>query len=342
MAKAAKKNTRLFGTLPDGTPVYEYTYRAGELSVSVLDYGATVTSIVYKGKEMVLGYDDLEGYLNGGAYIGATVGRYANRIAGGKFTLNGREYDVGANEKKLGGHLHGGVCGFDKRMYSVSRIGKETVFSRRSPDGEEGYPGNLDYSVGFRLDNDTLVITYRAVSDADTVFNMTNHSYFDPGLKKVGDLVLEVGAEYITPVNERLIPEGGLMKTLGTPFDFTVPKRISDALSAEHPQLDFGAGVDHNFVLGDKGVMKRAARVYSPDTGFMIECFTDMPGIQIYTSNCLDENAGRGGEPLKKHQGICLETQFYPDTPNRPDFPSCLLRAGEEFVSVTKYKFKKV
>ena len=339
-----------FGVLPDGTAVEQYCLTAsGGLKVSVLTYGATLRAVEFAGKDVILGYDRLEDYVNAkGSYQGATVGRYANRIAGGVFTLGGQTYDVGCNETGRG-HLHGGVHGFDKKVWAASVLDEGDEPSLRlsitSADGEEGYPGRLEVSVTVTAAADnTLRLSYEAQSDKDTVLNLTNHAYFNLNGYDGGDVLdtaLTIHADAITPVDDLLIPTGELLPVEGTPFDFRAGQTIGAALAASHPQLEIGGGVDHNFVLGSERAMRQAIRAVSPRSGIAVECWTDMPGVQVYTANFLGEDAGKGGVPLYRHQGFCMETQFFPDSPNHPAFPSTLLQAGETFRSVTEYRFAR-
>lgn len=340
----------VFGRMKDGVQVDRFELEGeGGLRLAVLTYGATIQSLIYKKKDVVLGYDRLEDYRTGNtSYQGATVGRYANRIAGGRFHLNGASYDVGRNEGGTG-HLHGGFRGFDKRIWSAAILddgGEPAVrLTYRSADCEEGYPGDLEMTVTFAVTADNaLHIRYEGVSSKDTVLNPTNHAYFNLNGYDGGDVldtVLTLYADCITPVDGRLIPTGGLMPVEGTPFDFRQGKPLGRDIGAPDPQLRLGNGYDHNFVLGLDRRQRLAASAYAPRSGIRMECSTDLPGVQLYTANGLKEAAGKGGIPLYRHQGFCLETQFFPDSPNQPAFPSVLLKAGEQFVSETIYRFSE-
>ncbi len=313
------------------------TLSQGKLTVTVLTYGATLQSIRYYSTDVALGYDTVEEYQQYGAYLGATVGRYANRIADGRFSLNGVEYDVGCNEKGRG-HLHGGRIGLDKKVWTV-REESETAVTLETTlaDGEEGYPGNMKVAVTFEVNDDTLRIIYEAVSDADTVFNPTNHCYFNlNGFGSVEDHRLAIFADSYLPVNEKMIPTGEIRSVKGTPFDFTNYKRIGEEIDADDEQIRLGGGYDHTFVLREGSGMK--AKVEGDASGYIMACYTDMPGLQLYTGNFLDQPTGKKG-PIGKREGFCLETQFFPDSPNRPEFPSCVLKAGEPFRSVTAFEF---
>ena len=353
MAQQPNVTAEEWGTA-DGGPVRRFVLHSGELRAAVLTYGATLQTLEYAGSDRILGYDSLEGYRNGESYQGAAVGRYANRIAGGRFTLGGREYDVGRNDKGVG-HLHGGRVGFDKRLWTAEAVddgeGPAVRFSLHAADGEEGYPGNLSVTLTYRLvGGNTLRLTYTAETDRDTVVNLTNHAYFNLN-GRVGDGALRddtildtrvrIAAQAFTPVDARLIPTGELRAVEGTPFDFRQEKAIGRDIGGEDEQLRLGDGYDHNFVLGTDRRFRHAASAYSPRGGVRLDCFTDLPGVQFYTGNALDEPGGKGGVPLHRRQGFCLETQFFPDSPNRPAFPSPVLRAGETFVSVTEYRFSR-
>lgn len=338
----------VFGVTENGVQVDRYELAGnGGLRLAVLTYGATIQSLIYGKRDLVLGYDRLEDYRTGNtSYQGATVGRYANRIADGRFPLDGVIHDVGRNEGGVG-HLHGGVRGFDKRIWSASILedgGEPAVgLTYRSADGEEGYPGTLEMSVTFTVTADNaLHIRYEGISDKDTVLNPTNHAYFNLNGYDGGDVldtVLTLYADRITPVDGRLIPTGEWMPVEGTPFDFREGKPIGRDISGSDPQLRLGGGYDHNFVLGMDRRQRMAASAYAPRSGIRMDCITDLPGVQLYTANGLMETAGKGGIPLYKHQGFCLETQFFPDSPNHPEFPSTRLKAGEAFHSVTAYRF---
>lgn len=321
----------------------KYTIRGnGELAVSILTYGATIQAIHYRGVDVALGYNDLEGYQTMDGYLGATVGRYANRIAGGKFTLNGKAYDVGCNEAGRG-HLHGGKVGLDKKIWNAEILGENALrMTTELADGEEGYPGAMKIGVTFTVKGNDLQIAYEAVSDQDTIFNPTNHCYFNLNGQNgapITNHLLTLDATAYTPVDELLIPTGELRPVAGTPFDFTVAKPIGQEIAGEDEQLKLCGGYDHNFVLQGEG-LRRAAVAVSPDTGIQMECYTDCPGIQFYAGCCLDNPVGKSGA-MHTFQGFCLETQTFPDSPNRPEFPSAELKAGENFYSVTEYRFSK-
>jgi aldose 1-epimerase len=318
-----------FGTLPDGTPVHRWTLRRGGVRVRVLSYGGIVQSVEVPDREgrtadVVLGFADLDGYLeHPGAYLGALIGRYANRIAHGRFPLDGRTYALAQNDGP--NSLHGGERGFDRRVWEVTPVEHGLRLFRVSPHGEEGFPGRLEVTATYRLDESgALRISYEAVTDAPTVVNLTSHSYWnlagaDSG--GAGGHELRIAAGRYTPVDEHLVPTGELAEVAGTRFDFREPRKA-------------GCGYDHNFVL-DKGVTERpqeVAELYDPASGRVLTVATTEPGLQLYTGDHLDA-------PFSPGDGIALETQHFPDSPNRPEFPSTGLRPGEVFRSETVYGF---
>ena len=330
-----------------GVDITKYTLsNQNDFSVSVINYGATVTNIIFDGRDVVLGYDNLEGYLKSDSYQGATIGRYGNRIGGGKFTLNGVEYDVGCNENEFS-HLHGGYVGFDKQLWNVVGIndGDEPsiAFNHVFDDFEEGYPGELDVTVTFTVTKDnSLKIDYKYIASKDTVCNLTNHSYFNlNGFQGANILSTElyINADCYTPYDEHLIPTGEIADVTDTPFDFRTAKAIGKEIEADCEQIAFGGGYDHNFCLNDGDGVKIIA--YSPESNIEMSVKTTEPGVQLYTSNFLSGIYGKGGVPLYKHQGFCLETQHYPDSPNHDNFPSTVLPAETYKESHTEYIFKK-
>ncbi|CQR64265.1 aldose epimerase family protein [Streptomyces leeuwenhoekii] len=316
-----------FGTLPDGTPVHRWTLERAGVRVRVLSYGGIVQSAEVpdrdgRSADVVLGFAELDGYLaHPEPYLGALVGRYANRIAGGRFTLDGRTYPLARNNGP--NCLHGGERGFDKRVWDVAPVEHGVRLSRVSPDGEEGFPGRLEVSATYTLDaTGALRIAYEAVTDAPTVVSLTNHSYFRlDGPGAAGGHQLRLAASRYTPVDADLVPTGALEDVTGTRFDF---RRARPAQ----------AGYDHNFAL-DKGVTDTpvgVAELYAPASGRVLTVATTEPGLQLYTADHL-------GEPFAPGAGVALETQRFPDSPNRPEFPSAVLRPGEVFRSTTVYGF---
>ena len=335
----------VYGTMPDGTIVEQITLQnENGFSVSCITHGATITNMVFDGVDVVLGQTYLEDYFQCIGYAGTTVGRYANRIDGGTFELNGITYDVGCNETGRG-HLHGGERGFDKRVWTITALCDNSVTMELvSPDGDMGYPGTLAVAVRFTVEaDDALVIDYRATTDKDTILNLTNHTYFNLNGYDGGDILdtqLQIFADYITPLNERMIPTGERMEVTGTPFDFRTAKAIGKDIAEPHEQLRIAGGYDHNFCLGDDKQYRHAVSAYSPRSHIQMDCYTDQPGVQLYTANFLEGDVGKGG-PLKPHQGFCLETQHFADSPHHPSFPSTVLKTGDTFESVTRYRFCK-
>ncbi len=349
----SKMQKQAFGKTEDGQQIdiYTLTNRNG-VEARITNYGAALVSLKVpdrdgKVDDVVLGYDTLERYVSDKAYFGATVGRYANRIAGGSFVLNGSTYSLAINNRP--NHLHGGEKGFNKRVWTAegasSGAGQALALTYLSKHGEEGYPGNLTVRVVYTLtDKNELKIDYTATTDKDTVLNLTNHSYFNLAGQGNGDILDEelfLAADRFTPVDENLIPTGELRKVSGTPFDFTTPTAVGARINQDDQQLKIGKGYDHNFVLNGKaGELKLAARLYAPKTGRVLEVWTTQPGVQFYTGNFLDGTAqGKGGKPYGFRSGLCLETQHFPDSPNHPKFPSTVLKPGEHFRSTTIYKF---
>ncbi len=332
---------QLFGTF-ENSDVYSFEIADGDMRVKIIEYGATIQSLYFDGVDCCIGYDTLEGYINGGSYQGSTVGRYANRIGGAAFTLGGVKYTVGANDNVVNS-LHGGFVGFSHRLYKGEKINDNAVkFSIESKDGDGGYPGSLKMSVTFTLKDNALTLEYDAVSDKDTIINPTNHVYFNLGSENIYSTVLCIKADKITPTDELLIPTGEFMDVFGTAFDFTTPKAIGKEINGNEEQIALCGGYDHNFVLGNtKEYRENVISAFCPESNITLCCDTDMPGVQLYTSNVLDEPNGKNAKPLTKHQAFCLETQFFPDTPNKEHFPSCKLGAGEKFYSVTRYRFSK-
>ncbi|HWP46191.1 MAG TPA: aldose epimerase family protein [Candidatus Limnocylindrales bacterium] len=342
-----------FGKTPDGTPVDLYTLTNDNgMVVKITNYGGTVTSLIVpdrNGKmgDVVLGYDNLDGYLKNNPYFGCIIGRYANRIAKGRFVLNGVEYKLAQNNGE--NHLHGGIKGFDKVVWNAKEVkagnGVGVELSYLSKDGEEGYPGNLSVTVTYVLtNNNELKINYLATTDKDTVVNLTHHSYFNLAGAGEGDILgheLMINADKFTPVDKTLIPTGELRSVKGTPMDFTQSTAIGARINQEDEQLIFGKGYDHNWVLNIvEGALTRVARVYEPKTGRVMEVFTTEPGMQFYTGNFLDGTiTGKGGKVYYQRYGFCLETQHFPDSPNKPQFPSTVLKPGQTYRTTTVYQF---
>jgi aldose 1-epimerase len=342
-----------FGRTPDGHDVDIYTLTNSHgLSVKITSYGGIINALRLpdrQGKfdDVVLGFDDLDDYIRVGSYFGAVIGRYGNRIAKGRFTLDGIEYKLAINNGE--NHLHGGVRGFDKVVWTARTLkfagGQGLELTYLSKDGEEGYPGNLSVKVIYSLsDQDELKIDYSASTDRDTIVNLTNHSYFNLAGQGNGDILnhqLFINADRFTPTDGGLIPTGELRSLLGTPFDFTHSTAIGARIDQVYDQLKSGKGYDHNFALNGKpGVLRPAAKVDEPTTGRVMEVWTTQPGIQFYSGNYLDGTlTGKDGKVYRQRFGFCLETQHFPDSPNKPNFPNTVLRKGARYQTITIFKF---
>ena len=336
-----------FGITKSGEEVQELTLDNGVLEVKVITFGATIRTLTVPGREgptdVVLGYDTLAEYEENGGFFGAVVGRYANRIAKGKFTLNGREYTLALNDGP--NHLHGGNVGYSHRVWTVEETAPDkVVLALDSPDGEEGYPGTLKAQVAYTLTEEGLTIDYRAESDRDTVCNLTNHAYFNLSGHDSGpvlDQSIQILADRYTPTDSLSIPTGEIASVEGTPMDLRQPTPIGARIDEAFPQLLQAGGYDHNWIpVGESGALRPIARASSPATGVSMEVLSTLPGVQFYTGNYLDGcPAGKGGAPYGGRWGFCLETQFYPDSPNHDNFPSCVLRAGEAFRHTTVFRF---
>jgi aldose 1-epimerase len=355
-AAAARKATVAkgsFGTLPDGTAVDLYTLtNAGGVEARVITYGGIIVSLKVPDRagkldDVVLGMDSLDGYVKGVPYFGAIVGRYGNRIANGRFTIDGKTYTLAVNNGKNA--LHGGLKGFDKAVWKAEpfeRAGEVgLVLSHVSPDGDEGYPGTLTARIIYTLtDKNELAFDYEATTDKATPVNLTQHSYFNLAGAGTGDVLaheLTLNADRYTPVDAGLIPTGELAPVEGTPFDFRTSTAIGARIDAPHPQIKLGGGYDHNYVLTRQGDgLSLAARVVEPTTGRVMDVTTTEPGVQFYTGNFLDGSiTGKGGRVYRKRYGFCLETQHYPDSPNKPSFPSAIVRPGQPLRSKTVFTF---
>lgn len=338
----------VFGYMPDGREVEKITLYRGEMSCSVLTYGGTLQALRVpdgngRAADVVLGFDTLEGYWDQTSYIGALVGRYANRIAGGRFTLNGEEYTLCRNNGE--NHLHGGRVGFDKKVWTVECLEDHRLtLSLISPDGEEGYPGTLSVRVTYTLTEDGLALDYEAASDRDTLCNLTNHAYFNlagHGDTPVTGQILQIFADRYTPTDVGLIPLGELAAVDGTPMDLREGAAIGVGMSTDFPQLVQAGGYDHNWAVnGEVGTLRPAAAARCPETGISMAVMTTMPGLQLYVSNFEGDGlVGKGGARYAGRNAFCLETQFYPDSPNQPGFPQAILRAGDVWSHKTVFQF---
>ncbi len=335
-----------FGLVDDSEQVYLFTLKnKNGVEVKITNYGGIVTSIIVPDKngefdDIALGFNRLDPYLKGHPYFGAIVGRYANRIANGKFELNGKTYQLAANNGP--NHLHGGIEGFDKKVWNTDdAAGSDSVsliLNYYSPDGEEGYPGNMDVQVIYTLNNENeLIINYHATADQPTPVNITHHSYFNLAGEGNGDIyshLMMIDADRYTVVNENLIPTGELGSVENTPMDFRKPHAIGERINLVE------GGYDHNYVLNNDGKMALVARVEEPTSGRVMEVFTSEPGMQFYSGNFLDGSiTGKSQKKYHERYGFCLETQHFPDSPNQPDFPDAILNPGETYEYTTIYKF---
>jgi aldose 1-epimerase len=339
-----------FGKLPDGRAVDAYTLKDADLSVRICTYGARIVSLDAKDREgkmanVVLGYDSVAGYVAEGTtktYFGAIVGRYGNRIRGGKFSIDGHAYQIPQNNN--GNALHGGPHGFDDQLWTGKEIPGGVEMTLVSKDGDMGFPGTLTAHVRYTLVGAALHIGYSATTDKATVVNLTNHAYFNlsgAGSGTILNEVLTLNADKYTPVDAGLIPVGGAQTVTGTPFDFRKPTAIGARINDANDQLKLGTGYDHNWVLnGPSGQMKIAAKLYDPKSGRVLTVSTTEPGVQFYSGNVLSgAYKSPAGVPYAKNTGLCLETQHYPDSPNQPDFPTTLLKPGETMHSETVFAF---
>lgn len=343
-----------FGKTADGKEAVLYILRnKNGMEAAISNFGADLVSLKTPDRQgrladVVLGHDQVSGYENGKAYLGATIGRYGNRIAKGKFALNGTTYTLATNDGA--NHLHGGKRGFDKVLWNAKDVsgpaGQALQLTYTSEDGEEGYPGNLNVQVTYTLtDNNELKIDYLATTDKDTVVNLTNHSYFNLTGDPRNDILshqLMLNASRFTPVDSSLIPTGELRAVKGTPFDFTTSTAIGARINNPDEQLKLGKGYDHNFVIDrtEGAGLVKAAEVYEPTTGRVLEVLTTEPGVQLYTGNFLNgTEKGKGGQAYAHRTAFCLETQHFPNSPNKPEFPSTTLKPGQHYKTTTVYKF---
>ncbi len=348
-----KLSSEPWGRSPAGHDVRRFTLASPTAEVRVMTYGGVITGVRTPDRqgvwnEITLGHDTAAPYFDRAtaSFFGALVGRYGNRIEAGRFVLDGETFTLPRNDGP--NTLHGGPEGFDQHDWAAETREDEAALSltltRRSPDGEQGFPGALDVSVTYRLSADgTLDLLYRARTDRPTVVNLTNHTYWNlHGGRDVLGHVLEVPAEQFVPVRADMIPAGGPAQVRGTPLDFRDARPVGARIGDDHEQLRLAGGYDHTFVLGgepDAAGLRRAAHLREPDRGRTLEVWTSEPGVQVYSGNFLTGQPGRAGQPYAKHWGLCLETQHYPDSPNRPEFPSTRLDPGQEYRSHTRYRF---
>jgi aldose 1-epimerase len=342
------------GRLRDGRPVARFTLEnRGGARVQILDYGGTVTSLVVPDRagapgDVVLGFDDVEGYLGADCYLGALIGRYGNRIAGARFVLDGVEHRITANEGA--NHLHGGLAGFDKVLWraapQVTAAGPALALDHESAHRDEGFPGTLSVRVVYTLEHDNaLRIDYAATTDRDTIVNLTNHAYWNlagHGAGAILDHRLVIDADRFVVAGAGNIPTGELRAVAGTPFDFRRAVAIGERIDADDEQIRVGGGYDHSFAItGADGELRRAARVVEPTSGRVLEVLTTEPAVQFYSGNLLGGMRGKAGAHYAPRTGFCLETQHHPDSPNQPAFPTTTLRAGERYRSTTVYRFSR-
>ncbi|MEY4167888.1 MAG: hypothetical protein RIR52_1712 [Acidobacteriota bacterium] len=341
----------IFGRMADGTEVDIYTLTTSSgVEARITNYGGIIVSLKTPDRngnlgDITLGYDSLDGYLAKNPFFGSLVGRYGNRIGQARFSLNGVTYELARNNGR--NHLHGGKVGFDKKVWKadgrVTPEGPSLVLTTTSADGEENYPGNLSVQVTYTLlESRALRIDYLATTDKDTVVNLTNHTYFNlAGAGTITDHEIMINADRITAVDAELIPTGELRPVTGTPFDFTSPRQIGERIDAADEQISYGKGYDHNFVLRKDGAQQGlVAQAYDPKSGRVLVVESTEPGVQFYTGNFLDGSiTGKGGQIYARRSGFCLETQHFPDSPNKPQFPSTVLKTGEEYRTTTIFRF---
>ena len=334
---------RHFGTSKDGFEISEYILDNGLIEAHFLDYGCIIKNVFVAGKDgkrrdVVLGYDDLKSYEENDGYLGAFVGRVANRIKNAEFTLDGVKYRLFANDGK--NCLHGGKKGFDKKFFETKIEDDSITFTTCSFDGEEGFPGGLSIEVKYTLRGSALDIEYKAVATADTPVSFTNHSYFNLSDEDTAlNHVLSVNSDFITPVNDTLIPTGELLSVSDTPFDFRKPQKVGLYIDYPHKQLKIAGGYDHNFVLKNYGSYEKVATLYAEDTGISMDVFTDNFGMQVYSGNFLNGAVGKNGRIYGKRAAICLETQGFPNAVNQVTFPSIIVKAGKTYSKRTTYAF---
>lgn len=341
-------NMRNFGHMPDGRECYAVTISDGNVTAEIITYGGAVRRLTVPSRrggrvDVSCGFDTVDGYIAHDGHFGALIGRCGNRIGGASFELNGKRYELARNDGE--NHLHGGPGGFDRRLWTVKELKEDTVLLfLSSPDGEENYPGNLEAEVRYTVADSTLWIDYEAVSDADTLCNLTNHLYFNlngHGNGTVLDQYIRLEADFFTPTDAGSIPTGEIRSVEDTPMDLRHTVSIGDHIDDRDDQLLFAGGYDHNWVLRDGGgEMRTAAAAYSGVTGILMETLTDRPGIQFYTGNYMGNGpVGKNGVRYERRGAFCLETQTYPDAVHHPEFPTAVLKAGERWKSRTGYRF---
>ena len=342
--------TRAFGVNHLGERATLYTFENSRgMVMEVTDFGATLYSLLVPTAtgplDVVLGYDDPAGYEGpAGTFFGATVGRNANRICKGAFTLGGKSYQLAANNN--GNNLHSGLDFWSFRIWQVKEYTQNSItFSLHSPDGDQGYPGELDMDVTYTLTEENSVrIHYHGVPQAETIINLTNHSYFNLNGHDSGDILghtVWLDADTFTRADEVSIPTGEILRVEGTPMDFRTPKTVGRDIEQDYEALNFGLGYDHNWCLNNGGKFAKIATLTGDRTGLSMDVFTDLPGVQVYTGNFIDREPGKGGVVYRRRQGICFETQLYPDAINHPNFPSPIFKAGESYETTTEFRFRR-
>ena len=339
-----------FGTTSDGFEVTRYIIaNKNGMKAAVLDYGAVLHSLIVPDKDgelldVVWGFEDIAEYETTGTFFGAVVGRNANRIGGASVEIGGTVYELEKNDNGCN-NLHGGSPFYSQRPWKAAVSGEDTVtFTLKSADGDQGFPGNADISVSYTLtDDNELKLSYKGKADKDTVFNMTNHSYFNlegPSSNDVLDHVVYVDADAYTPVDNKLIPTGALEEVEGTPLDFRTPVKLGDRIGSDYPQVVAAGGYDHNFALNKGDGYGLCASAYSEKSGIKMEVYSDLPGIQVYSGNFLDnEKGGKGGRVYAKRSAVCFETQYFPDAPHHENFASSIVKAGDTYSTETVYRF---
>lgn len=345
---AMSVNKELYGNMPDGREVNLYILENEKgTRAEIINYGGIVTKLITKDKHgddcnVVLGRACLNDYLNNVGYLGAAVGRHANRIAGSSFVINGKEYKTFANE--FNNSLHGGAEGFNKKLWDAEIAEDENavIMHYLSPDGEEGFPGNLDVQIKYSItDENGLKIEYRAISDKDTVCNLTNHSYFNLNGEKSGNILghkLQMNSSFYTPNDRACMPTGEVLSVDNTPFDFRIRQTLGNGITSDFEQIRLFGGYDHNFILDGRG-MRHAATLKGDKTGITMQMITDQPAVQIYTGNAIDEDVFNGDYQYHQHDAVCLETQAFPNSLKFAHFPDALLKAGEEYIHTVEYRF---
>lgn len=316
------------------------------MKIAVSDYGATLVSILIADKDgrirdVVLGYDDVAGYEKGGAFFGAIIGRNANRIKGACFTINGKTYELTQNNFK--NNLHSGLDFYSKRMWKVEEADeKHIMLTLDSPDGDQGYPGKAHIEVTYTLtDENEVTIHYHGTADADTIFNITNHSYFNLNGHESGEVLGQkvwIDADTFTPSDEETVPTGVILPVEGTPMDFRLMKTLGRDIEEDYIDLKFGRGYDRNYVLNGEG-FRKAAEMLAEESGIRMEVYTDLPGMQLYTANYVEDETGKGGARYHWRHGVCFETQYFPDAVNKPQFQSPVVKAGDAYDTTTTFKF---